>query len=422
MDVIDEASNEPAQSGSVIADLVRFCRIVAARKKILILSLLVAGLVGGVYYVLAQRSYESRAEVLVLQTGGNVMDANSSNQRSVLEQIPTYEKVLSSAAVLEGAIKSLPARHRIDLAGSSKERWVEALRSRVGVSSTRQTNIISLTFRSSDPQTSAVVVGAILDSYLKFMDQTHRSSSREVLEVLTREKTDLEQRLQEKEGELIQLKSSSGVLLTGGDRNTHVLIERTVKLNDALVEAQKKSLESKAFLVAVEEAVRTGADIQQFVLQTADAVAKEVFLKEMGLGTQDGYTMARFEQQLSDDRSELTRRRLQYGSAHPLVVELRDRIQGTEEWLVNRQLAVAERMRQIRTQELGPRLVEMARQRFHQSTAHEAALRQQFEQENAVAEHECARRGSGDSGARSEADAVVLRSGPGTDEGHRSRI
>jgi len=50
------------------------------------------------------------------------------------------------------------------------------------------------------------------------MRQTHRSNAKEALDVLTREKADLEQKLRGKEQELLQVQERAGVLLQGDDR------------------------------------------------------------------------------------------------------------------------------------------------------------------------------------------------------------
>jgi uncharacterized protein involved in exopolysaccharide biosynthesis len=80
--------------------------------------MVLGGILGSVWYVTATRKYESTSEIMVLKTESNALEGNNtSNQRSIQEIMPTYQKVFTSDTVLEGAIARLPKEHRIDLKG-----------------------------------------------------------------------------------------------------------------------------------------------------------------------------------------------------------------------------------------------------------------------------------------------------------------
>ncbi|MBC8117481.1 MAG: hypothetical protein H7062_24040, partial [Candidatus Saccharimonas sp.] len=375
-----------APGNGPLVEVARFLQVVRHRISLLIVCVVAGGALGTAWFTTSTAKYESSAEILVLKTESNILEGkNTSEQRTILDVMPTYQKILTSDAVLEGAIKKLPVLHRLDLKGLPKTKWPEVLRKATTVSYTRQTNILNVKYVSKSPKTAAFVVGAVVESYLEFMKQTHRSSSKETLVQLTQEKGELEQKLFDKENELLSLKQSSGVLLLGNDKNTNVIIERTVKLNEALVEAQKRTLEARAFLSSLAEALRSGSDIAQFVQQAAGNVSSDLLLKMMGISSGDNYTLARFEEQLVTDRAELTKRQLTYGPNHPLVRTLEDRIQSTQHWLTERPKVTAAAMQELRERELGPRLWQMAQQRLHQAAAHEAGLRSDFEQEKSLA-------------------------------------
>ncbi len=293
MEVGNDPSAAPTPHSSAVAELMRFLQIVWLKKLLLAFCIAVAGGLGFLFYTTATRKYESSADVLVLQTGGLSMEKSDRSMQSVQSQLPTYQKVLVSNTVLERAIRTLPAKHRIDLKGVDKSKWSETLRAGLSVSSTRQTNIISLRYVSRSPETSAFVVTAVVNAYLKFMDEQHKSNSRDQMESLTREKDELEAQLVTKEDHLHRLKSDSGLLLsgTGGgngqDNEAHILVERAKKLNSALADAVQKPADAQAFYVAVYRAVESGGDIHQFVMQAMDGVGRDLFLKEIGLGSAD---------------------------------------------------------------------------------------------------------------------------------------
>ncbi len=74
----------------------------------------------------------------------------------------------------------------------------------------RGTNILEVAYRSSDPGAAAAVVDCVVSSYLDFMDGLHKGTASQILDILTKEKADLERRLQEKGQELIELRASCG--------------------------------------------------------------------------------------------------------------------------------------------------------------------------------------------------------------------
>ena len=50
---------------------------------------------GGIWYATATKKYESSAEILVLQTEGNVLDnKGNSEQRQIMDVMPNYQKIL----------------------------------------------------------------------------------------------------------------------------------------------------------------------------------------------------------------------------------------------------------------------------------------------------------------------------------------
>ena len=175
---------EPGQNAAhPLAGLATFVVALQRRKWLVIGCVMLTSTLGGLFYTFADRVYQSSAELLVLKVGGSVLEQGSdSNQSRLNDYIPTYKKVLTSNVVLNKAIESLPTKHRVDFAEVGKEKWTEELRGRLAVSSTRETNVIELSYRSANPETAAVVVDAVVSSYLHFMNDTHKGKLARVIE------------------------------------------------------------------------------------------------------------------------------------------------------------------------------------------------------------------------------------------------
>jgi capsular exopolysaccharide synthesis family protein len=373
---LDSTANGP----NLLGEAVRFLQVIRRKLPTLLVCTILGGIIGTAWYVTATRKYESISEIMVLKTDGNVLDTtNQSNQRSIQDIMPTYQKVLTSDRVLEGAITRLPNAHRIDLKGTPKSRWTAVLKKNLTVSSTRLTNMIQVRYVSKNAKTAKLVVDAIVAAYLEYMNEIHKGNSKESMVLLNREKAQSELAIRNKETDLLGLKRDSGILLHGNDKNSHVIIEQTVKLNDALIEAQKKTLESRALLISVQHALAEGNDIQPYLQQAAGDISREFLLQELGVGANDAYSVAKHQDELLQDQAELQNRLMTLGPKHPTIRQLEDRIQQTQKWLSERRHVVSSAMKDVRERELGPKLLEMVKQRLYQAGAHEQAIREDFE-------------------------------------------
>ena len=186
---LDNTTSTPdnARTSSPLVEVARFLQVVRHRVVLLFFCIFVGGALGGLQYSTATRKYDSSAEILILKTEGSVLEGkNNSEQRAIQDLMPTHQKILTSDAVLEGAIKKLPSKHRIDLQGEPKAKYTSILRNSCTVSVTRMTNVVNIRYVSKSPQSAVIVVNAIVSSYLEFMKQTHLSSSNETLVLLTK--------------------------------------------------------------------------------------------------------------------------------------------------------------------------------------------------------------------------------------------
>jgi polysaccharide biosynthesis transport protein len=364
-----EMTSDPSlvqdDSIDLVAAALRFYRSALRRKWVVILCLTVAMSGGTAHYVTATRLYSSRAELIVLQAGGNVLDEERSPKSDITAQMPNFERVLQSDRVLKEAIRALPTEHRVDFLDINGDRWLDRFRSRLSVSTLRQTNVISVTFRSVDPETAYIAVDALLDSYLSFMNTMHQDTTQELVQILSEEKVRTEQELRAKEKELLDLKRNSQVLFEGAENKPkNVLTERVFALNKALTEAKERTLEARAMLISIENAVRRGENIQEFAAQINEQLGTELLRMHSGLGAQDNFTRSRIEQEMLRDQAELRSRLEMMGPNHPIVEQLRNRIMMAQAWIETRPQQASDALAKIESETLGPRLVTLARRQY----------------------------------------------------------
>src|SRR5689334_2427952 len=87
------ATGSDISGQQTLAGAMRFVRALRLRRKLVVWSLIVAFLLGGMYYATAPRYFESMAGLLVLQNSTGVLQDQSTQDRMVQSQMPTYQKI-----------------------------------------------------------------------------------------------------------------------------------------------------------------------------------------------------------------------------------------------------------------------------------------------------------------------------------------
>ena len=371
----------PAEMHS-LQDILRLLHSVRQNKGIVIGALAASCLLGALYYVTATRFYQSSASVLILQTGNEGVTVGG--DRIARDLIPTYQSLLKSDAVLEAAVNRLPAEHRVDFSSTPPERCAAALRNSLTVASERSTNIMDVSYKSRDPDAAAAVVESVLQAYVSFMETLHRSTGREMLDVLTQQKEKLEAELRIKENELLSLRSKSGVIREDG-KGTTTEVKRALALNEALIQARKERLDAETQWAAVESAVRQGENLHRQAVELLDDVGSDMLRRELGLSDTDSQSTQRLKQQLLDDRADLQSLSEMCGPAHHRVRQLQVRIQNAEQYLREQNQNASPAGGQMANEELAPLLLTISRQRHQQAVDQESSIFRSFEEEKSRA-------------------------------------
>jgi capsular exopolysaccharide synthesis family protein len=370
----------PSHAQSLHA-IMHFVRAVRSRLHLLLAAVLATGLLGGLYYTTAARLYQSKASLLVMQDGGDIKNVSLGFEGSQQSMMPTYERLVTSEVVLESALEHLPREHRAAIGDSTQDPILNRIRRSFSASTMRQTNIIELGYRAVTPETSQAVVAAVLRAYLEFLDRTQKGTAGDIVKVLTNEKIELERKLALKEAELLEQRRRCGDL---GIRNVtgivHPLAQRAISMNESLVRIQQQRLQTQAALGAITQAVRNGESLQQHMLALENAVGREFMLSGLGFNQRDSSVQAAIEKSLLDDRARLNSMQEFFGPQHPQVIDMANRIRATDDYLNSYQARITQRLEEMREKQLGPMLIQIARQRLGEVREHEASLRSSFEQ------------------------------------------
>ena len=285
----------------------RLLLAVRYRKNLVLTVMMAAFLLGGLYYATAPRRYAAKAGLLITQTQPDRLDTSLTTEEALRKNtMPTFENLIRSAKVLEGALKMLSSSDLVDLADIPRDQWISSLQKKISARAIRSTSILEVGYCSKDPRVAVNIVAAVVQSYLDFMDRMHRGTAGELSRMLNQEREQLAKKLSLKQNELLEARRKFADMGFRSDGKTlHPMVQRAVFFNDALIAAQKKRVEQEALLAAIETAIANGEDLGQYMMSVGDAVGREMLLSSLGLGSRDAYTQASLERSLLEDRSEL---------------------------------------------------------------------------------------------------------------------
>ena len=313
-------------SSEIIPVLMRLVRTILSRKKVVFSTMYVVWLVGAAYYFLATRYYESTAKLLIVEQKHDQLSSVSDRDNSG-KTMATHRELVKSPIVIQNAIRMLSPSERVDVQGVPPSEWAAKIGDRLYSRVTRETNLIEVIYQSQDPQAAAAVVRAIIRSYLQFVDQTHKGTAGEFIDVL---KTGFSQRQQEltaKQDELQIFRKKIGHLAVAADDQTvQPMIRRMSSLNDAWTTAQVERLEYQAAEAAVTIGLERGEDINQHLASIEATLGKQMMLASMGLSSQDLQLVNDRQKQLFATQEEMERLSTSYGPNHPHLTKLKNQI------------------------------------------------------------------------------------------------
>lgn len=372
-------SDSPAQ---FVHALIQFAMTVRYRKNIVILSVIVAMILGGLYFATATRRYQAGAELLVMQTGADKLQASvASNHNPHDGLMRTHEALIKSRAVIDQAIQYIPPEYLVHLKDMPRETWPELLEEQLTSGVVRETNILQLHCRSKEPPATVAIINAIVQSYIEFLDRTHRGTIKEVIQVLSKERAELAQRLAEKEQELLRAREALGDMeIPDNSIAVHPVVKRAMYFNEELIKVQRLRVELTASLAALEAAIRNGDNLQQHILSVAETVGEEILLRAFGFDAHDAATQAALERSLLEDRAQLRTLQEHLGPEHPEVKSLLTQMRETEAYLLTYRDRVQQRIAKMNDTTLGETLRGIVRQNLAETTQLETSLQMRFEQ------------------------------------------
>ena len=195
------ASLESNQDQQVGFDILK---CILRHKSLCALGVVVALIIGALYYARQIPIYESTAKILIVNKrpesvgGGAVSYFN--------DYMSTHQALVISPVVIENALK------RDGLSSLRAEEVIGGLRVSAGSTSQGSNNILSLSYRGKVPAECVTVVNAVLASYQEFLEETYNNMSTNTLQLMSEARDTLLVELRQQEQQYREFREGSPLI------------------------------------------------------------------------------------------------------------------------------------------------------------------------------------------------------------------
>lgn len=295
---------------------------IASRHRLFLVLSVMASLGGGaITYVFFPPVYQSTAQVLVWQKRPDAMVSVEGRQGTVEDSLTTHQDLLKSTSILDRAIRE----HRLaELSSLQTEKDpAEAIRKELvvsrGKSSGGANSILQVSYQGKRAEECPLVLAAILDSYRKFLETKYQAFAGDTLELVLRERAELEKELAGKEAAYQKFLEKSPLVRKTPD-GTDLSRERLSRIQTKRSALLLRRLELRSQLDRIEAAVQQGCDRETILALIAEFARKEEepeIARTPAASTPEQLTSLLLEEQKLLER---------FGKDHPEVRSVRQRI------------------------------------------------------------------------------------------------
>lgn len=284
--------------------------------KLIFLLLVVCAVLGGSYMMLLPRKYTAQSSLYFdprqLQLNWESQQQSSSTPAAVSALINSQVQILTSNAVLQRVVSdlSLADDGEFRVTGpSAAEPYATAYLLKRAISTTRNDNsyIVGLNVTTKDPAKSAKIANGVVTAFLEYETGSMADLYSNMTTTLDRRLSELSSKVHAAETAVDNYRAKNDMVTAKGDLISE---NRLAALNEALVNAQQKTIEASAKVEAASK------------LSLADAVA----------GANDSEvtsaTLVALRGQYATMVSNLGRLESQLGNRHPSLAAAKASLQG----------------------------------------------------------------------------------------------
>jgi capsular exopolysaccharide synthesis family protein len=251
----------------------------------------------------------------MLRTIGLASDSTKKESNSSEEFSASINSSLISSDEIAEAVRLAP--------------YVDMIRKNMGVEPVREsratvkdTRLIELSFRHTNPQLAAFVVNSIGETFVTSNQNKRSGTSRKTSDFLQKRIADLQSDIRSDEIMLVELKKSEGILKTDGEQT--IVIDRLAGLNKQLLEAENRRKTAEAQYFSIK-------DSPESIKALAEAEnARFITERENNISALRNET----QKKIADYRAQRAKLLQEYKESAPEIVEVDTQIRSLEDSLV----------------------------------------------------------------------------------------
>jgi capsular exopolysaccharide synthesis family protein len=269
------ADGPEAQAGSSGPPYLELWRAARRRKSLIFLGA-VAGLVlGALYYATAHPVYEAKAQLLVvrkrpgdvpgLRAFAGAGDHHLSTQAGVL-----CSRLVVGRAIDEHRLVSLPG---LGSTGDLASDIASQLRARRDLKDLHN-DVLEVSYRCGDEQSSAAVLSGVIDSFQKFVDETCQAFSKKTVKFVTGARDELLEQLKKKEAAYRAFRHKTPVVLLRGRNGSSFNGDQLLLIHAKQLDRLVRLLQIEDRLREVDKALKDGRSREELTAMISQAMIK----------------------------------------------------------------------------------------------------------------------------------------------------
>ena len=352
-----QKTSEKSNSSDFSIDILA---ILSRRKGLVILAGLLGVVVGACYFLFLPPTYESKAQILLMQNDSGAIAANMQNGESISEDLlATHMSLVQSKRIVGEALKAggleeLPSiAEELDEDETPVDYVIDNLYvTRGGSGSARGARVLSIAFRHKIPEECQTIVAAIVEQYRLFVESKFKDINEEAVRLINTARVELENEIEELSEDYRKFKSESPIMAsTSGGPNIYAqryeelaaklsTLETNIDESRGRLELVNTGLEllrdtegrelEKLALIDERNAERLGilVTVDRGEAQTAEFLAAQP--GRMAVATAESSSILALKAKLREATDE-------YGANHPTVRTLETQLKEMQEFVDSRE-------------------------------------------------------------------------------------
>ena len=251
--------------------------------------------------------------------------------------------------------------------------YVDIIRKNMGVEPVREsratvkdTRLIEISFRHTNPQLAAFVVNSIGETFVTQNQNKRSGTNRKTSDFLQKRIADLQSEIRADELELSELQKNIGILKTNGDQT--IVVDRLAGLNKTLLEAENKRKNAEAQYFAIK-------DSPEAINALAEAENQRIIQdRKLALIAYRNDT----QKKIADLRTQRARLLQEYKESAPEIAEIDTQVRSLEDSLTK---VVEENTKEVETLQgrTSKLLVDNLRTKYLQAKSEEDKIRAAYD-------------------------------------------